>query len=74
MHLIDLHVALVLPLKSPVNHKPQDILLTEYYRDDFKKNSHCKTCAAFLLVLGIFSIKQISLLWFMRNSFVMMYF
>ena len=69
MHLIDLHVALILPLKLPVNHKQH-----EYYRDDFKKNSHCKICAAFLMVLGIFSIKQISLLWFLRNSFVMMYF
>ena len=46
-----------LPLKPAVNHEQQDILSFEYYRGAFKKKSHCKTCAAFLLVLGIFSIK-----------------
>ena len=67
VHLIDL--ALVLPLKSAVHH----ILLTEHYSSAFKKNSHCKTCAAFLLALGIVSMKYISLIWFLcllKNSFV----
>ena len=46
-----------LTLKSAMNHKQQDILSIEYYRDAFKKNSLCKTFVALVLVLGIFLMK-----------------
>ena len=38
-----------------MNHKRQDILLVEYYRGAFKKNSHHKTCSIFAGFGNIFN-------------------